>query len=75
MKTFQGKVVSTKMSKTLVVEVERQKLFPLYKKIVSRSKRYKVHNEDSSIKTGDNVVIQETKPYSKNKYFKVAEKI
>lgn len=75
MKTFQGKVVSTMMSKTIVVEVERQKLYPLYKKIVSRSKRFKVHNEDSSIKTNDNVVIQETKPYSKDKHFKVLKKI
>ena len=70
-----GKVVSDKMLNTLVVEVVRQSIHPLYKKILRRRKRYKVHNTDSRIKTGDSVKIAETKPMSKEKFFKVVEKI
>ena len=75
MKMLTGKVVSDKMLNTLVVEVVRQSIHPLYKKILRRSKRFKVHNTDSKIKTGDTVKIAETKPMSKEKYFKVVEKI
>ena len=52
MKMMIGKVVSVGMQKTIVVEVERQKVHPLYKKIMRVSKRYKVHNENVKVKVG-----------------------
>ena len=70
-----GKVVSAKMQKTLVVEVISSKQHPVYKKIVRKSKRFKVHNEDSQIKVGQVVKIVETRPISKDKRFKVLEKV
>lgn len=75
MKTMTGKIVSVKMSKTVVVEVEKQKLHPLYKKLMTKSSKFKVHSEDSSLKTGDRVKIVSTKPLSKEKHFKVEEKL
>ncbi|MBI4990607.1 30S ribosomal protein S17 [Candidatus Gottesmanbacteria bacterium] len=71
MKTLTGKVVSTKMAKTIIVEVVRQNVHPLYKKIMHRSTRYKVHNEDSSVKEGDTVKIVSVRPISKDKHYKV----
>lgn len=71
MKTLIGKVVSNKMSKTLVVEVQRQRLHPLYKKIMRRSRRYKVHSENPDIKVGELVKITQTKPISKEKHYKI----
>lgn len=75
MKNLTGRVVSTKMAKTIVVSVERQKVHPLYKKIIKRSKRIKVHSEDETIKTGDLVKIAPTKPMSKEKHYKLVAKI
>ena len=75
MKTIKGKVVSVKMTKTVIVEVERHGIHPLYKKIFRAHKRYKAHNENTSIKIGDKVIIEETKPYSKDKHFKVKAEI
>lgn len=71
MRILTGKVVSTKMTKTIVVEVVRHRLHPLYKKIMKRSKRYKVHNENENVKVGDAVRIVETRPISKEKHFKL----
>ncbi len=71
MRTLTGRVVSLKMAKTIIVEVERQNVHPLYKKIMRRSTRYKVHNEDSSIKEGDTVKIVSVKPISKDKHYKI----
>lgn len=73
-KILEGKVVSTKMKKTVVVEVERLYQHPFYKKIIKKHKRYKVHNENFSLKTGDLVKIKETKPISKEKHFLILEK-
>lgn len=70
-----GKVVSTKMPKTVTVEVESRQPHPLYKKIVKRVKKYKVHNENLEVQPGDRVRIQETRPISKDKHFKVIEVI
>lgn len=70
-----GKVVSNKMLKTIVVEVERKIVHPKYKKVIFRHKKYKVHNEDKNIKLGDMVEIVETRPISKEKYFKVIKKL
>lgn len=70
-----GTVISTKQEKTLVVDVERKFAHPLYKKIIKRNKRYQVHNENLNVKVGDRVVIEETRPISKTKHFKVVEKL
>ena len=73
MKTLTGKVVSKKTPKTLIVEVEKQRVHPLYKKIMRSSKRYKVHDEKEIGKMGDIVKIVSTRPLSKDKYFKIEE--
>lgn len=75
MKPIIGKIVSTKMTKTVVVEVERAKIHPLYKKIVKKTKRIKAHSEDSSLKLGDMVKIASVKPLSKEKHFRVIGKV
>ena len=72
-KIFIGKVVSTKMQKTLVVAVQRERAHPLYKKLVRSSKRFKVHNENAEIKVGDSVKIGEIRPMSSQKRWKVLE--
>lgn len=74
-KTLQGKVVSTKMDKTIVVEVERVFRHHLYKKTLKKHKNYKVHNTDDTISLNDVVIIEETRPMSKEKRFKVLKKI
>lgn len=66
-----GKVVSDKMDKTIVVNVETTKKHPLYKKIVKESKKYKVHDENNEAKIGDIVTIMETRPLSKDKRWRV----
>lgn len=71
MKILTGKVVSTKMAKTVVVQVERQHVHPLYKKFITRTKRYKAHNDDSGVKMGDIVRIISTRPISKEKHYKI----
>lgn len=73
MKIFKGKVISLKMQKTAVVEVERKFAHPLYKKIMTRSKKYKVDTGEQVLNVGDLVEIIETRPISKDKYFKVKE--
>ena len=72
-KLFTGTVVSTKMQKTIVVEIERRFRHHLYKKVIARSKKHKVHYEGNKIKEGDTVTIRETKPLSKDKHFIVVE--
>ena len=62
-----GKVVSSNSNKTIVVKVTRRVKHKLYKKIISRSKNYHVHDEDNNFKVGDNVRIIESKPISKLK--------
>ena len=68
---LEGNVVSAKMDKTIVVEVERRYMHPLYKKFIRTTKKYHAHNVDSSIKEGDTVKIRETKPMSKTKTWEV----
>lgn len=67
---MQGKVVSNKMNKTIVVEVERVVAHPMYKKRVRKTKRFLAHAENP-VKLGDFVEIEETRPMSKNKRFVV----
>ena len=69
---MQGKVVSTKMNKTVIVEVERLVVHPMYKKRVRKTSRFAAHNE-LSVEVGDRVEIVETKPYSRTKRHVVKE--
>jgi small subunit ribosomal protein S17 len=64
---LQGVVVSDKMDKTIVVEVERRVQHPIYKKFIRRSKRYHAHDESNAIKAGETVRIIESRPLSKTK--------
>jgi small subunit ribosomal protein S17 len=68
---LQGTVVSDKNDKTVVVRVERRFANPLLQKTVRRSKKYKAHDEQNSVKTGDVVSIEECAPISKDKRWKV----
>lgn len=63
-----GKVVSDKMDKTVVVEMQRTFKHPLLRKIVRKAKKYKVHDEQGIAKTGDQVEFYEGRPVSKTKY-------
>jgi small subunit ribosomal protein S17 len=70
-----GTVVSDKTDKTVVVKVERKMKHPLYGKIIRRSKKYHAHDEDNAAKTGETVRIEETRPISKLKSWKVIERV
>ena len=70
-----GRVTSDKMDKTVIVEVMRFKLDPVYKKYVRVRKRYKAHDEKNEFKTGDRVEIEEHRPLSREKRFKVVRLI
>ncbi len=74
MKKFIGKVVSTKMNKTVAVEIVRIKTHPIYKKKMKVKKKFLVHDE-IGVKIGNKVVIAETRPISKLKKWKVIEVI
>lgn len=73
-KTFEGVVVSDKMQKTVVVAVKRFVKHPKYGKFLSRTKKYKAHDENGTFKVGDKVTIQEGRPMSKDKRFTVVAK-
>lgn len=73
-KVLAGEIVSTKMDKTVVVNVERRYQHPVYKKVVKRNKKYLAHNDSFDLKIGDWVTIQETRPISKRKHFIVSKK-
>lgn len=75
MKVLTGKVISTKMQKTVVVEIETTRPHPLYKKIIRSKKKFKAHNEGLKLKVGDKVEIIPTRPISKEKHFKVLKKV
>jgi small subunit ribosomal protein S17 len=70
-----GVVVSNKMTKTVVVKVERRVADPKYGKIVTRAEKYKAHDENQECQIGDRVRIVETRPLSKDKRWRVAETI
>ena len=70
-KTRVGKVVSDKMDKTVVVAIVDNVKHPLYNKIVKRTVRFKAHDEKNECGIGDTVEIMETRPLSKDKYFRV----
>ena len=66
-KILQGNVVSNKQNKTITVLVERKFKHPMLKKVIRRSKKYSVHDEENKFNTGDKVKIMESKPISKLK--------
>ena len=70
-KILTGIVVSDKPNKTITVLVERKYQHPVLKKIVKVKKKYNAHDENNKFKSGDNVSIVESKPFSKKKKFKV----
>lgn len=72
---LQGVVVSDKMQKTAVVAVEHTRKHPKYLKYYTLTSRFKAHNENNEFKTGDKVTIEETRPISKDKRWKIVGKI
>lgn len=74
-KTLQGIIVSDKMQKTVIVAVTRLVKHPKYKKYYKVTKRFKAHDEKGEYHAGDKVLIQETKPLSKEKRWVVAGKL
>lgn len=70
-----GVVVSDRMDKTVVVKVDEKKRHPKYHKSYTVSKRFKAHDEENQYKIGDLVVIESTKPLSKQKNFQVIKKV
>ncbi|WP_408955511.1 30S ribosomal protein S17 [Natroniella sp. ANB-PHB2] len=72
-KTNIGEVVSDKMNKTIVVAVERKTQHPLYKRVIKRTSKFKAHDEKNECNEGDIVKIEETRPISKHKSWKLKE--
>ena len=66
-----GKVTSNKADKTIIVIVERRIMHPMYKKFVTKSKKFAAHDSENKFKEGDTVSIRECAPISKNKRFEV----
>lgn len=75
MRKLQGTIVSDKMNKTRVVAIERFKVHPKYLKRYKATTRLKAHDENNEYKTGDKVVIQETRPLSKEKRWRIVSKV
>ena len=72
-KTREGVVVSDKMTKTRVVMIERVYRHPRYERVIRRSKRLKAHDETNASKVGDRVLIEETRPLSKDKRWRIRQ--
>lgn len=70
-RVLEGVVVSDKMDKTVTVLVERRTMHPVYKKFLKQSAKYAAHDENNSFKTGDRVQIEECRPISKRKSWRV----
>jgi len=70
-KTRSGLVVSNKMDKTIVVQIDRMVMHPIYKKYVRRRVKYKVHDERNEAKVGDTVLIEECRPLSRHKRWRM----
>lgn len=72
--TKEGVIVSAgKMDKTVVVKVVSRVKSPIYKKVVQRTKKFKAHDENNECRMGDTVRIMETRPISRDKYYRVVE--
>lgn len=74
-KQLQGKIISDKMEKTVVVRVDRIKQHPRYRRRYRVSKKYKAHVAGGDYKVGDKVLIEECRPISKEKHWRVVKKI
>ena len=72
-KVLRGVVVSDKMDKTIVVEIDIEKSHPLYGRHVKFSNKFKAHDENNEAKIGDTVEIMETRPLSKDKHFRLVK--
>jgi small subunit ribosomal protein S17 len=72
-KTRFGRVVSDKMDKTVVVAVDSPRRHPLYRKTMQRIVKYKAHDEKNECREGDTVIIEETRPLSRDKRWRVKE--
>ena len=72
-RTFQGSVLSAKMDKTITVLVVRQVKHPLYKKYIRRSTKVHAHDEQNECREGDKVIIEECRPLSKNKSWRLVK--
>lgn len=70
-RVLQGTVVSDKGDKTVIISVQRRTLHPVYKKFITRSKKYAAHDENNQCKAGDVVRIRECRPISKRKCWEV----
>jgi small subunit ribosomal protein S17 len=72
-RTKVGRVVSDKMDKTIVVSVERLRRHPIYKRVVRLSSKFKAHDEENTAKVGDTVLIEESRPLSREVRWRVVE--
>ena len=72
-KTKEGVVVSDRMTKTRVVRIERVYRHPRYERVITRSKRLKAHDETNATRVGDRVLIEETRPMSKEKRWRIRQ--
>jgi small subunit ribosomal protein S17 len=75
MKTMQGTITSLKQTATATVSITTRWQHPLYKKYVKRSKKYACHYENMELTLGDEVIIEECRPISKTKHFKIVSKV
>ncbi|MGI5840333.1 MAG: 30S ribosomal protein S17 [bacterium] len=72
-KVREGVVVSDKMDKTVVVQIETLARHPLFGKVIRRTKKFKAHDEKNACRVGDRVQVAETRPLSKDKKWRVVE--
>ena len=72
-RTKVGRVVSDKMDKTVVVSVERLRRHPIYKRVVRLSSKFKAHDDENNARVGDTVRIEESRPLSREKRWRVIE--
>lgn len=72
-KRFIGKVISDKMQKTVIVQIERLVKHPKYKKYIRKYTKLACHDEEEKAKVGDKVLIEETRPLSKTKHFRIVK--
>jgi small subunit ribosomal protein S17 len=72
-RTKVGRVVSDKMDKTVVVSVERLQRHPIYKRVIRRSTKFKAHDQDNAARVGDTVRIEESRPLSRDKRWRLVE--
>lgn len=72
-RTLQGRIISNKMDKTIVVKVDRKVKHPLYGKYITRSTKIHAHDENNSCQIGDTVIVAETRPISKTKSWQLVE--